>query len=233
MHKVSLIMLPGLDGTGKLFKRTIGHLPPSIEPVVLSYPPDKKLGYTELVPIVQTSIQAELPTGQPFVLLGESFGGPLSLLVADQQPEGLLGIILCASFLSCPHPLVPLWAGTLLPSTPFRLTAAISKIKGLKEGYWSEESHKAIASVRPEVWAHRLREVIGIDVSCELSRTTLPLLYIQGKKDIVVPGVNFRKVRAIRNDTQRVQIDTTHMVLQTRPQQSAAAIGSFIEQLAD
>ena len=109
--------------------------------------------------------------------------------------------------------------------------APISKIKGIVGDYWNEESHKALASVRPEVWAHRLREVIGVDVSDELARTTLPILYIQGKRDIVVPGVNLKKVRAIRNDVQSVQIDTTHMIMQIRPDEAAAAISGFIEQL--
>jgi len=231
MHKIALVILPGLHGTDKLFRGVLNQLPPFIRPVVLSYPPDKKLGYSDLVPVVLAAVKKNSPPGQPFVLLGESFGGPLSLLVADQQPEGLSGIVLCASFISCPHPLAPLWARSLVPSTPFRLMAPISKIKGIVGDYWNEESHKALASVRPEVWAHRLREVIGVDVSDELARTTLPILYIQGKRDIVVPGVNLKKVRAIRNDVQSVQIDTTHMIMQIRPDEAAAAISDFIEQL--
>jgi len=197
----------------------------------MSYPPDKKLGYSDLVTIVQSAIENQIPTGDQYVLLGESFGGPLSLMLADQKPEGLSGIILCASFISCPHSLAPLWSRSLVPSTPFRLTAPISKIKGVKDGYWTEKTHKALSSVRPEVWAHRLREVIGVDVSAELARTTLPLLYIQGQKDFVVPGVNLKKVRAIRDDVQSVQINTTHMIMQTKPQQAADAISDFVEKL--
>jgi len=227
MNPIPLIMLPGLDGTGKLFKGAIEYLPPFIEPVTVSYPPDEKLGYNDLVPL----LLEKLPTEKPFVLLGESFGGPLSLLVADKRPARLSGIILCASFISCPHPLVPSWTSSLIPSAPFRLTAPISKLKGKKDGYWSEDSHKALASVQPKVWAHRLREVIGVNVSPELARTTTPLLYIQGKRDIVVPGVNLKKVRAIRADVQSVQINSTHMIMQTRPQQAAIAISRFIEQL--
>ena len=85
MHKIALVILPGLHGTDKLFRGVLNQLPPFIRPVVLSYPPDKKLGYSDLVPVVLAAVKKNSPPGQPFVLLGESFGGPLSLLVADQQ----------------------------------------------------------------------------------------------------------------------------------------------------
>jgi len=88
MHKTTLVMLPGLDGTGTLFHRAIDHLPSFIKPIVMSYPPDKKLGYSDLVTIVQSAIENQIPTGDQYVLLGESFGGPLSLMLADQHRFG-------------------------------------------------------------------------------------------------------------------------------------------------
>ena len=68
VQMTSLVLLPGLDGTGLLFQPLIDCLPEDIQPVVVAYPKELQLGYAELLPLVLDS----LPPG-PFVLLGESF----------------------------------------------------------------------------------------------------------------------------------------------------------------
>lgn len=229
MQNVSLIMLPGLDGTGLLFKRVLQYLPASIKPIVVNYPSAEKLGYRDLVPLVQK----KLPADRPFVILGESFGGPLALLVADQQPVGLRGIILSASFITCPYPLVPAMVGKAVPGFPFRMMAPISKLTGTRGGYWTEESHRALSSVAPGVWVHRIREILHINVSAELARVTQPLLYIQGRRDRVVPGFNLKKIVNIRDDVQSVVLDSNHMIMQTMPRDAAMAITDFIAKIPE
>src|SRR6516225_8307668 len=97
-----LLLLPGMDGTGRLFEPLLPFLPPSLVAVVLAYPPDRPLDYAELLPYVEAAI----PDGQEFLVLGESFSGPLALLLAARQPPGLRGIILCASFARSPLPFI-------------------------------------------------------------------------------------------------------------------------------
>ena len=86
MHLRSLVLLPGLDGTGLLFQPLVECLPDAIEPVVVSYPPDQKLGYEELLPLVLERLPAA-----PFVLLGESFSGPLAVMAAATAPRASAG----------------------------------------------------------------------------------------------------------------------------------------------
>src|ERR1700678_115896 len=64
-----LVLLPGLDGTGKLFVEFLMALDLGSSAQVVSYPPDIPLGYDELEPLVR----AALPTRGRFVILGESF----------------------------------------------------------------------------------------------------------------------------------------------------------------
>jgi hypothetical protein len=45
-------MLPGLDGTGLLFRPLIDVLPVTLKPIVINFPSDKKLGYEDLVHLV-------------------------------------------------------------------------------------------------------------------------------------------------------------------------------------
>src|SRR5689334_18272732 len=112
---MKLVLLPGLDGTGVLFRPFLKLLPSSIEPIVVAYPPRQALGYDELLPLVRST----LPKNKPFVLLGESFSGPLSLRIAAERPIDLKGLILAGSFISCPLGFVPTAAERFIPTFPF------------------------------------------------------------------------------------------------------------------
>jgi len=53
-----LVLLPGLDGTGRLFARLVERLPATIEPLVHPYPSDRALGYRELADVVRERHEA-------------------------------------------------------------------------------------------------------------------------------------------------------------------------------
>lgn len=72
--------MPGLDGSGVLFRPLLKRLPPEVVPQVITYPATTPLGYAELLP----HVMAALPESGAFVVLGESFSGPLALMVAAQ-----------------------------------------------------------------------------------------------------------------------------------------------------
>ena len=66
----TIVLLPGMDGTGTQFAEFIAALPRGMKTVVVSYAPDQALGYEEL----ETIVRKRLPS-EPFLLLGESFSG--------------------------------------------------------------------------------------------------------------------------------------------------------------
>ena len=72
------MLLPGLDGAGELFQSFLKVLPSSLTPQVASYQTEQYLTYKELVSLVQSVLSPK----EPFVLLGESFSGPLSIKAA-------------------------------------------------------------------------------------------------------------------------------------------------------
>src|SRR5688500_10831267 len=109
-------MLPGLDGTGKLFQPLISALPKYLEPVVISYPQVVSLDYAALAELVRK----QLPDDR-FVLLAESFSGPIALAASALKPEHLVAIVLCTTFVSSPTPL-PRWLSSLI-LRPFCLDA--------------------------------------------------------------------------------------------------------------
>ena len=96
----SLVLLPGMDGTGDMFRPLLDAFGGTLSSVVVSYPSTEPLRYSELVALARES----LPTNGPYVLLGESFSGPIAVTLAAEHPDGLTGLILCASFVSNPIP---------------------------------------------------------------------------------------------------------------------------------
>jgi len=64
--------------------------------LLFSYPRSECKTYEELKGL----IIPYLPRDMPFFLLGESFSGPLSVMIAKEKPEGFKGLILCATFIN-------------------------------------------------------------------------------------------------------------------------------------
>jgi pimeloyl-[acyl-carrier protein] methyl ester esterase len=227
-----LVLLPGLDGTGVLFRPLVAALPHEITSVVVTYPCDEPLGYDALLP----RVLAALPSGEPFVVLGESFAGPIALRVAAARPAGLAGVVLCATFVRSPHRGVARWLGHAVGPSAMRLFPAASQVKMLLGGYSTPElralSAEALSLVRPEVLAARLQDVLAVDVTTELAACDVPVLYLRGSRDMVVPSHNLREIRRIRPSVEVAVLPAPHLVLQTQPAASAAAITRFAAALS-
>jgi len=69
----TVVLLPGLDGTGEMFTPLVGALGPDIRSIVVRYP-DAPLDYAGY----QAIARAALPAQEPYILLGESFSGPIA-----------------------------------------------------------------------------------------------------------------------------------------------------------
>lgn len=98
---VTLVLLPGMDGTGQMFQPLISELGKGIVTSVVRYPESEPLGYQELFSVVQSALR---PIDGPYVILGESFSGPLAIKIAASRPQGMRGLILCCTFARNPHP---------------------------------------------------------------------------------------------------------------------------------
>lgn len=110
----TLVLLPGLDGTGLLQREFAAACGSRVEVLPLAYPADRPLDYPELEALIRT----QLPRDRPFFLLAESFSGPLGIRLGAAPPPGLQGLILCCTFA---HPPLPACLGPLLPPLPHSL----------------------------------------------------------------------------------------------------------------
>ena len=93
MTRLTLILLPGMDGSGQLFAPLVTALGDGFNVKVVRYPVDLPLGYDGLEQIARAAI----PPAGPVVLLGESFSGPIAVSLAASLGERLAGLILCCT----------------------------------------------------------------------------------------------------------------------------------------
>ena len=224
----SLVLLPGLDGTGVLFRPLLEALPQEVATIVVSYPGDTALGYSELLPIVL----AGLPSDAPFVLVGESFSGPLAVMAAATHPPGLAGLVLCASFIRNPHPYIPSFLAAMVRPPLFHLFPQFWQAKALFGGYSSPRlralMQDALSRVSPAVLACRVREVLRINVARQLAACTVPILYLRARRDFVVPPWNVSTIRRFCPQLKVVHLAAPHLALQVATGQAAEAITDFL-----
>lgn len=224
-----LVLLPGLDGTGKLFAEFLKALDLGSCAQVVPYPPDVPLGYDEL----ELLVRAALPTGGRFVILGESFSGPLAIRIAAHPPPALVGLILCVTFASNPYPHLA-WArglAALLPlkSLPRWLRAPLMW-GSASPSKAPRQSERAMAGVDAAVIRRRIAALLSVDETAALAKISVPTLVLCATGDRVISkAASMRLMHGIRH-AQRLDVDGPHLLLKTRPKECAAAVLNFIRE---
>jgi pimeloyl-ACP methyl ester carboxylesterase len=216
-----------MDGTGRLFEPLLPFLPPSLAAAVVAYPPDRPHDYAELLP----HVEAAIPGGQEFLVLGESFSGPLAVLLAARRPPGLRGIILCASFARSPLPPFARWLRCLIRPWCFRAVPR-SLLRRVLLGRFGTPSlaqmvEAAIAAVRPEVLAARARAILAVDVGTQLRVCPVPILYLAATEDRLVSRRSLGHIRGIQPRVEAVVLAGPHLLLQVAPVEATRVIQSF------
>lgn len=89
----TVILLPGLDGTGVLFEPFIKALGPEIRTLVVRY--SRQAARTDEYMACEDIARAALPAEEPYVLLGESFSGPIALSIAASSRYRTSGFRSC------------------------------------------------------------------------------------------------------------------------------------------
>lgn len=226
----TLVLLPGMDGTGQLFSKFVSAMGDKAQTKIVCYPTHQSLDYPQLTDIARAAIPAE----GPFVLLGESFSGPVAINLAAEHPDRLRGLILCCSFASAPRPGLAVFVKALLraplPHPPVSLLSA-ALMDGFSTRCLRTQLEAAVRSVPAAVLRSRLAEVMTVDVTRDLSRVQVPLLYLQARYDHLVPTTAADKIKRLQPRMQLNRLPGPHFLLQCVPDACAAVIHAFLEEL--
>jgi pimeloyl-ACP methyl ester carboxylesterase len=219
MSKLTLVLLPGMDGTGSLFEPFISALGDAFEIVVVRYPAHAALGYAALEEIARQA----LPAQGSYILFGESFSGPITVSLAAARPPGLAGLILCSTFLRSPLPGLNVLGKLPVKLVPSFLHHFFLLGSGAKPGLKVALS-AAIDSVSPEAFRARIKAVSEVDVRAQLQRVDVPVLYLQALDDRVVPRPAGREVLELLPAARMISVRAPHCLVQTAAIEAAALI---------
>jgi pimeloyl-ACP methyl ester carboxylesterase len=223
---LTIVLLPGMDGSGRLFEPFIAALAGAFHIVTVRYPPTARLGYEELQQIAQRA----LPDEGEFILLGESFSGPIAVSLAATQPKGLVGLILCSTFVRNPRPLFgPVSALTsLLPAKLAPLAVLSFLLMGRDASpQLTATLSAAMSEVSNAALQTRLQAVLRVDVAAQMKTLRLPVLYLQAKQDRLVPPTAFAQIAQLQPSTRLEAIDAPHFLLQVAPTAAADVVRTF------
>jgi pimeloyl-ACP methyl ester carboxylesterase len=220
-----LVLLPGLDGTGDLFEPLLGALPSEVQSTVIRY------GSVSRYSACRELVTQRLPLDEPYVLLGESFSGPVAIEIAATRPPLLRGVILVGSFASSPSPTLTRLASWIRLMPAWRTPQRISDFYLLGR-FATPDLRKrlanALAQLDPRVGRARLCEIAVTDMSAELQKIPVPILYLRATDDRVVPRSSSERIAQLSPGLRVVDVEAPHLILQCAPRESAAAICDFI-----
>ena len=223
-----IVLLPGMDGTGDLFSQFVLLTPVGFDATVVPLP-QEPMSYSDLERLIEPSIPGDVP----FVLLGESFSGPLTIRLAAKRPPNLRGLILCNSFVTPPRAafwkLLP-WATIFYVPPPNLIlrrflagdNAPLSLLADIR---------RTLSNVPPRILASRLRTLLTSNSQDALRALDVPILYLRGTADRLVTESAYRAIGEIVPSAKRCDIPGPHMLIQARPAEVWQVITEFVATL--
>jgi len=224
---MKLILLPGMDGTGKLFQPFINELPTDIDCSVISYPKNENLGYSEL----EYYVLDKLPKDEEYILLAESFSGPIGYKIAKRNLENMKGIIFVATFLQNPNKLLV----NLTKLMPLSLLLAFPVPEFIiKQFFLGKNPSKnniilfrdALNSVSSNILSFRVNEISKLSVTMEKISTNS--FYIQALNDKLVSSNNLNRFTEISDILITLKINGPHFILQAEPKECAEFVSKQV-----
>jgi sigma-B regulation protein RsbQ len=223
------VLLPGLDGTGRLFEPFLRVLPDGIHPIVVSYPTDRHPGYETLA----THARQSLPTDSDYVLVAESFSGPVAAIIAGSLPRALRAVVFVGSFAWSPLPRMFRWMSPL--ARPLVVWPGRSRLvlRTLLVGWDCPPEtlalvHSVVRSVPSAVLADRMRLILASRQRWAPDNLDVPVLYLAAERDRLVGKRGLRTVQILKPEAAIVRLDAPHLLLQTKPMEALRAIQEFL-----
>jgi pimeloyl-ACP methyl ester carboxylesterase len=229
MSDLTIILLPGLDGTSHLFGSFLKRLPSYLNPLTISYPTDIVMDYEEL----RNYVMDRLPGRRDFVLLAESFSWPLAVQIAVERPEIVKALILVATFVE--NPLLHLGKYTRhlghFLGFEWKIPRRLIRYLLLSNDAGKEQVTEildVLRTVKPPVLNHRLRMVLNLDARKAFCKCTVPMLYLSEARDKLVTRASLKTILELRSEVEHIPIDAPHMILQRAPALASEAVEAFL-----
>lgn len=209
-----------MDGTGKLFKPICDLL--SAPTIIIPLPQSGSQSYEFLA----DHIEAQLPN-EAFIIVAESFSGPIAALLAAKGLKYLKGIVFVATFLSCPKPALVSLAKLMPLKALLGVPLAKSFISSLLlHDFNYLEFKAALEEVPHSTLIARLTSICNLKM---VNRCVdLPVLYLCAASDYLVSSNQIGLFKQNFKNIRVEYIEGTHFLLQTSPKDCSEVIGKFL-----
>jgi 3-oxoadipate enol-lactonase len=195
-----VLLVPGLDGTGLLYYRQVEHLARRHRVITFRLR-DGAPSMETLVGDLET-VRREAACNQPLTLIGESFGGALSLSFALAHPELVERLVILNSF---PYFSSPgrLWLGYhLLRATPWGVMRVVRRVteSRMHSPHTGEAElrtfHELMRQTTREGYLSRLAILRRYDLRPHLKELRPPTLFLAADSDHLLPAVEQARLMA-------------------------------------
>jgi pimeloyl-ACP methyl ester carboxylesterase len=225
--KTDVVLLPGLHGSTALYDAFVALAPPWARCVPIALP---TLGDQSLSGLT-TTLEAELKRLEGFVLVAESYSGPIAARIAARLGQKVGLLVLC-------NPLVEMSVGL-----PAGLAASFARWQGMPawmagavlaggDRALGKAALDGIRALPKEVLEARLTSAFAATSEELAPFLVAPILAVLGSRDrLVSPGRARSLLQRVPFSTV-VELDAPHLVVQTKPAEVWAAITGEFESAA-
>ena len=192
-----IILVPGIDGTALLFYRQQPLLSGRFTTVAFPLPTESPESMTMDTMVCDLASLIEEVSSNGAILLGESFGGALSMSMTLQRPELVRGLVIVNSFPYLDQRLKLSVAPRLLRALPWGAMPIVRR-------YTSDHLHsphtndadiaafrERAKSIDRDSYIRRLQILAGYDIRERLSEIEVPTLFLAGDRDRLLPSVRW------------------------------------------
>lgn len=218
------VLLPGMDGTGQLFAPLLPYLD-EVSASVISYPTMGKQDYDTLVEYVKSKLPNE-----DFILVAESFSGPIGVVLAQDNIPNLKAIVFVATFLSTPRRSLV----KVMRHLPIKLFSKLPFATALYR-FFMFGSHapneivtlfqEVLSELPSETLKQRLLAIESLSLSA--GDIDIPAVYIQAEEDRLVSYDKCSEFKEVFSSLSVKTIKGPHFVIQTNPEECAEIINGW------
>jgi pimeloyl-ACP methyl ester carboxylesterase len=210
-----LVYIPGIDGTGLLFYRQARLLSHRFRIITFRLR-DDATSMESLVDDVSRHLDRVLQPGEKAVVVGESFGGALSMRFALAHPDRISRMVILNSFsrITPPGKLNVAIAGMHL--VPWRTMQFVRRLTAAR--LHSSHTHRdeiqrfllLTSATTRDGYLNRLRILTRYDMRPDLQALQVPTLYLAADEDHLIPSVKQATFMAARVPGARMRVLKGH-----------------------
>jgi pimeloyl-ACP methyl ester carboxylesterase len=189
-----MVLVPGMDGTGRLFFRQVPLLASAYRVVTYALRDDAP-DMATLVEDLARIVRSVSPNGEPAIVVGESFGGTLAMSFGVKHPELVRALVVLNSFPYFRPQYRLRLAVTALGIMPWGAMATVRRLTAFR--MHSRYTHRTeldrfLREARVTTrrgYLSRLRILQRYDMRPQLGTIKVPTLFIAADRDHLVPSV--------------------------------------------